>query len=575
MVIQIAHPFAVLGVWIVTLCVLPTTAATAQRTEALRSHPLETADTTSPRATLTSFLDTLSEMHRRFFVEGRTLRNDPERQALANRALRCLDMSEVPESIRGSVGREAAVYLKETLDRLELPPEDTWPDVDQVTEDELTRWTIANTEITIGKVTSGDRTGDFLFTAATVKRASEFYELASSMPYQDREGVTPEFARFYLTEPGWMIPRAWVHSLPSRLHTRYFGQAIWQWIALVITLILAFGLMLGIYVLGGKRAETFRSSVSRYVITVLFPLTAMVIPWLAIYFIGQHIRVSGTTFVVTSYLLRIVFLLALIVVILGAGNRVAALILSSTRFKPRGLDAQLVRLICRVISIVAAIFAFLEGGQQFGIPLTTLLASAGVGGLAVALAAQDTLKNIFGSIMITFDKPFAVGERIVTKGYDGFVEEIGLRSTKIRLLSGHQASIPNDELARCDIENIGRRPHIRRTATIELPAATPVAQVKRALEIVREAVENHEGIDPDRPPRAYLRDFNDASIGIFLIYWFHPPHYWDFLAMSERINLQVMERFEADGIPFALPVLNVDVAGDGKNRIQLGGVQES
>ena len=96
-------------------------------------------------------------------------------------------------------------------------------------------------------------------------------------------------------------------------------------------------------------------------------------------------------------------------------------------------------------SIVAAVIVFLEGGKYLGIPLTTLLASAGVGGVAVALAAQDSLKNFFGTMMIILDKPYRLDERIVIKGYDGFVEEIGLRSTKLRLLNGHQATIPNED----------------------------------------------------------------------------------------------------------------------------------
>ena len=222
-----------------------------------------------------------------------------------------------------------------------------------------------------------------------------------------------------------------------------------------------------------------------------------------------------------------------------------------------GLNAQLIRIACRFASIVTAVIIFLEGGHYLGIPVATLLASAGVGGLAVALAAQDTLKTLFGTIMLLADKPFRVGERIIFRKYDGVVEDIGLRSTRIRLLSGHQAHIPNDELARTDIENVGRRPHIRRMATIEMPSDTPVAKVKRSLEIIRNAVDKHEGLNEDFPPRVFLRDMNESSIGIVMIYWYHPANYWDYLAFSERVNLQIMEQLESDGIPFASPALTV------------------
>ena len=132
------------------------------------------------------------------------------------------------------------------------------------------------------------------------------------------------------------------------------------------------------------------------------------------------------------------------------------------------------RIVSRLLSISLAVLVFIEGGQYLGIPVTTLLASAGVGGLAVALAAQDTLRNLFGTIMLMADKPFRVGERIVVDDYDGIVEEIGLRSTRIRLLTGHLVTIPNDTLARTDIENVGRRPYIRRVADMRIPLDTPL-----------------------------------------------------------------------------------------------------
>ena len=252
-----------------------------------------------------------------------------------------------------------------------------------------------------------------------------------------------------------------------------------------------------------------------------------------------------------------VALLGFIVVVLGAGDRIAAVVIASPRVAPKGLNSQLIKIACKLASIAGAVILFLEGGHYLGIPVTTLLASAGIGGLAVALAAQDTLKTLFGTVMLLADKPFNVGERIIFGKYDGVVEDIGLRSTRIRLLTGHQANIPNDELARTDIENVGRRPHIRRTATIEMPSNTPVAKVKRALEIIRKAVENHEGMEKDFPPRVYLRDMNESSIGIVMIYWYHPAKYWDYLAFSEKVNLQVMEQLETEDIRFAIPALAV------------------
>jgi MscS family membrane protein len=181
-----------------------------------------------------------------------------------------------------------------------------------------------------------------------------------------------------------------------------------------------------------------------YLLTLGFPVVAMLIPLFASHFVKDQLQISGDVLIGVTYFLNVVFLFALVMVVLGAVNRLAAVVISTPWIKPRGMDAQIVKLTCRVLGIAAAIVILLEGGQQIGIPLTTLVAGAGVSGLALALAAQDMLKNVFGSIMISLDKPYRVGERIVVKDYDGAVEEVGLRSTKIRMLTGHQTTIPNE-----------------------------------------------------------------------------------------------------------------------------------
>ena len=267
----------------------------------------------------------------------------------------------------------------------------------------------------------------------------------------------------------------------------------------------------------------------------------------------------GTVLYASSFLATLLTVFASIVVVFGLSNRIAALIIATPRINPQGLDAQFIRILFKLLSIIVSMIVFLFGGQYVGIDATTLIASAGVGGFAIALAAQDTLKNLFGTIMLLMDKPFRVGERILYGKYDGVVEEIGLRSTRIRLLTGHLVSIPNNELANTDIENIAQRPFIKQSSILDLPSGTPVHEVKRALAIVRSALKNHEGMNESLPPKVFFRDLKDSSIGIVFIFWFHPPSYWDFLAFCEQVNLTIMEQLEAEQIPFAAPALNVQV----------------
>jgi MscS family membrane protein len=204
----------------------------------------------------------------------------------------------------------------------------------------------------------------------------------------------------------------------------------------------------------------------------------------------------------------------------------------------------------RVTLVIVAVLFWL---YNIGLKVSTLIAGLGVSGLAVALAAQDTLKNLLGSIMILLDKPYKVGQRIVAKGHDGIVEEIGLRSTRIRLLTGHQTAIPNDEMAKIDIENIGQRPHIRRLTNIGITYDTPLEKIEKAVDIILKILDNHEGICPELPPRAYFNEYHPYSLNILVLYWYHPADYWGYMKFSQEVNLQIAQGFQKEGIKFAFP----------------------
>lgn len=534
-------------------------------------HPLEPADTSSPRATLQSFVEAWSDLYQEVITEGEFA------EFTARRVISCLDLSEVAPALRLGVAGESAVCLKEVLDRLELPPWEEVPGAEQLTPDgdaqPLQHWRIPGTEITLSRVSQGPREGEYLFDPDTVDRASEFFFLVRDQPYQSND--TPGIYEWYLSDAGGWIPDKWVHALPRWTRRMVLGTPIWKWFGLCLMLIVLLGSMFLIYRAGRRMAKHFReTSVIGYFFSLLFPIAAIAMPALARYVVGRQLSLRGDVFYMVTIFLDVTILLAVIIVVLGIGSRIAELIISNPRIQPTGLDAQFIRVACRLASLVAAIFVFLEGGKQLGIPLTTLLAGAGVGGLALALAAQDALKNVFGSMMIFLDKPYRVGERIVTKGYDGVVEEIGLRSTKIRLLTGHQASIPNEDMARSHIENIGRRPHIRRATDIALELNTPPDKVERAVEIIRGLLADREELDPNFPPRVFFDEFNRDSLRVRIIYWYRPPNYWDFVAFSEKLNLRIMQELQAADIHLALPTTVTHMSIDEKDLADSGGTGE-
>jgi MscS family membrane protein len=332
----------------------------------------------------------------------------------------------------------------------------------------------------------------------------------------------------------------------------FLGWQSWQWVALVVFMVAAY--IVAIILTWGAGAFVRRrgTEMSRRVASFITGPTRillwwMLIVWLSFPIIGLSATLRKAEKAGTLY----------IIITVWFACRLVDLIIKwmTERFIKSGQESSTVllrplRTALKIVIIIVAAVAWLD---SVGFHVTTLLAGLGVGGLAVALACQDTLKNLIGSVMILLDKPYRVGQRIVVKGHDGVVEEIGLRSTKLRLLTGHQTTIPNDEMAKADIENIGRRPHIRRLANIAIPNNTPLEKIERAVRIIEEILDNHEGMAPEFPPRVYFNEFRRDALNIMVLYWYHPADYWAFLDLNQRVNRQILQEFEREGIKLALP----------------------
>jgi len=221
------------------------------------------------------------------------------------------------------------------------------------------------------------------------------------------------------------------------------------------------------------------------------------------------------------------------------------------------LDDMLVPVVRKALRITIAIIATLMIAEYVlgAGKVKSLLLGAGVGGIAIALAAKDTIANFFGSVTIFADRPFQMGEIVKIGEHKGPVEEVGFRSTRIRTLEGHVVTIPNSLIVNTSVENIGRRPFIRRTSNITITYDSGHTKAKKAVEIIKEILAGvpEVNIDPNRPPRVYFSDFNDWSLNIYMSYWVKPPDYWLFQEVNERVNLEMMKRFEGEQIEFAFP----------------------
>ncbi len=221
---------------------------------------------------------------------------------------------------------------------------------------------------------------------------------------------------------------------------------------------------------------------------------------------------------------------------------------------------QMVRIITRVLVIALGAIYLLQAVT--GKPMNTLIAGLGIGGLAVALAAQDTLKNLFGSFMIMMDKPFIVGDWVKVDGVEGLVEELGFRSTRIRTFPGHLVSIPNERMASANIDNVQRRTGIRRRTSITVTYDTPPDKVQKAVDIIKDILANSEEVHPDYPVRVIFDKFNDVSLGILVSYWYRRNNYWEAKAFAEKVNFMILRAFNEEGIEFAFPTTTTYLAHD-------------
>ena len=513
-----------------------------------KAHPLAPPDLSSPRAALKNFIALMDGAYARWTSEAGSDEDRIERAAIGRIAHRFFDLDDVAPSVRKNVGREAAVYMKEVLDRIELPPWEQIPDEAAVAAvpGGMNRWVIPQTEITLVRLKDGLREGQWVFSDETDERVPQFYDLVKQLPY--KAGASAGLYELFVAEPGPMIPRALIRALPKWMHARYGGQAVWQWVALALTLVVTAALMMAIYRFNDRWSNSAHG-VAYYAVAVL-PIFAVILPQTATEFLSDQVFITGRLFEMFDFALDLVSLAALVIVIIAVTNRIAAALMSLPWSKERRLTAQLAQLCVRAVGIAGALIAVFEGGRYLGVPLTTLVAGVSVSGLTVALAAQDTLKNLFGSLMILLDRPFQVGDSIRIKGHEGKVESVGLRSTRIRDVDGNVISISNEEMARLDSKNLSRGTRLRRREVLRLRANSAPQKVRDLAEFIRAILRERDGTDPNQPPTVQV-GLGDEAVTVTYAYQFASSDAAAFAAFNEMVTLEILERLQRDRLELA------------------------
>jgi MscS family membrane protein len=545
----------------VVLFLLAVTLAWAQPAES----PLKPPDRSSPRATLKTFLDAcdaITAFIAQEYIPAPSSAKFGRMVDLSAVPVESLDVAALPPAARLKGSRAAALSLYEVLSRIELPPLDRIPDAKDVAAGAgggLTRWVVPDTEIALVRVQAGPRSGEWVFSPDTVARAGEFYDRVRHLPY--RRPVPMQGAKeLVVSGGGWMIPHGFVQSMPAALRAPLADQAVWKWIGLGLILVLAVvfvGVAYRVSQLGADR-NRFLNALAELALPASILIAAPVVAYLAL----VQLNLIDEPGVVVGVVATEVMFLAAAWLSWRIAPVVAEAIIASPNIGPESIDAHLIRVTARLLAIVGSASFIALGAERLGAPVYGIVAGLGVGGLAIALAAQPTIENLIGGLNLFADKPIRVGD-VCKYGTDiGTVEAIGIRSTRIRGADRTLTTIPNAALAKMPIVNLTRRDRILIQTVIGLRYETTPEQLRYVLVRLRELLLGHPRVEHGTA-RARLAGFGGSSLDIEVFAYVATRDWAEFLGIREDILLRIMDVIEEGGAALAFPSQTLYLGRDG------------
>jgi MscS family membrane protein len=530
-------------------------------------NPLTPADTSSPRATISGFVETLNQGHaqmteivKSYLGSSRLYLSVAEREEVdrlmeqLELARRTLNLDELPAALAESLSMYRVLQLKEVIDHLELPAFESIPDAAAMESEPFKRWTLPGTEITIARVEEGPRAGEYLFSPETVERLPEFYNRIKHLPYQP--GATAgwyETYRYGGTGLRRVVPYKWMLTLPNWAKVIILDQPVWRWFGLVIVLFVATGLFLLIrratnaWAKRGSASELRRqwSRLAQAVtLLILVPIVAHVF--------ATNLRLSGYVLEVATLSLWAIFTLMLTWAVWLGSHVLAESVVSSQQMMTGSIDSQLIRLGLRLVATILSITILVIGAQQLGIPAYSVIAGLGVGGIAVALAAKDSLANLLGSLLIMFEKPFRVGHWIKVDNVEGIVESIGFRSTRIRTFYNSLISIPSNHLVNTIVDNMAMRKLRAVRTVLHISYATPADKVEHFVAAIKQLIEGNP-LTYKQWFRIRFDDFGEYGLYILVNFLLDVSDNQVEQDARQRILLEILKLAETMDIQFAIP----------------------
>lgn len=353
-----------------------------------------------------------------------------------------------------------------------------------------------------------------------------------------------------------------VDQLPESMHNEWLGIKAWQYIAIFVWILLGFILrLLFEFVFENYiRKITTATQTSwddRLVYEVEKPISFLFMMgfyWLTF----TNLQLSVTVNYYLALALEVAVSASFIWLLYNLVNVLSGYLAELTSKTESQLDDQLVPLIRKTLKVFVVILGIIFILQNNGVNVTSLLAGLGLGGLAFALAARDTLANFFGSITIFMDKPFLVGDLIKTSNAEGVVEEIGFRSTRLRTLYNSVVSVPNSNLAVTEIDNLGLREFRRLKMTLNLTYSTTPQQMEAFVEGIKAIIKANEHIRQDFY-EVHFNEYGAHSLDVLVYIFFDVPGWSEELQQRHNFLLEIYRLADEVGVEFAYPTQTLHI----------------
>ena len=518
-------------------------------------YPLEPANTSSPRDTYRYFVE---QMNKAYDAHLQSSYHADDAEKFIFKAMKCLDLSEVAKADVAIAGIEKVLLLKEVIDRIPTPPYDEIPDDTMVRRDKIDFYELPHTAIRIMRKVEGPRKEEFLFSSTTVDDALEFYNQVKHLPY--KPGGSVGAYEDYLSQPGPMIPKSIIRNLPRWMTFRIWGAAVWQHLVLLCALIMVGTVVFGLWHL--PRVEEDKRSVNYFYWTIrslVVPIALLVLLLIVKYFAEEQIGITGHVWQLFKISVRFVFTFILAWAILNVGKGIAEAVISSKHIRRTRIDDNIMRMLFRLLTIIILFVVLFNVSEYFGITLTAVFASAGLVGMAAALAARETISNIFGGINLLLDHPFKNGDYItLDTGERGKVLDVGLRSTRILTRDDIQITIPNSIITSTKIVNESA-PHNSSRVQIKIGVAYG-SDIVRVKEILLKIATEEKMVKKNPAPCVRLRAFGTSSVDFELLCY----SYWaqDKGKLLHHLYWSVYLAFQEAGIVIPFPQRDIHIKNE-------------